>query len=930
MAFAWILRESEVKSNSNLECDTPTPLPTTDVREENSDINLALGEYVVNFLMENKDIVDLPRHLVRKLFSYLVKHPSSTKRMFDDPFGDDLKLRSYDVTFSNSLFDFNDDFTLCNDNLLFDEEFEEINSLDPPKAAPLNYKPLGNPNSVSRSLETSDLNLEELTTKIGLDDSIYEIDDVYYDSKGNILFLEHLLIKETFFDPTPAVLLKKAILLVKPPCASKPNGDALRKCILEGPYTLSTVVIPAVPKTENSLAVLEHTTVESLLNMSPEKKAHFESEKKAIHLILTKISDEIYSTVMHAKQLMKCGKLLKEWSRFVTIVKQQHKLDEVSYHKLFNIMRQYQKEVNELRAKRVARNANPLALVGTAQPNQDPYYQTPKSHKLYVPTSKASLLTRSHATTRNKGKEIAKPITPPSESAFEEDNNLEQAQRDKDMQKNLALIAKYFKKIYKPTNNNLRTSSNSKNKNVDTTPRYMNDNQIRQFGNQRTVNVVRVRENVEKSAPLQAEQSDWLADTDEDINEQESEAHYSYIPQLRSTQMKDKVVLNNSQVNDQKTDVEDHHRISSLFINTNSVSACNDSLKSRTLNVNAVCATYGKCLVDSNHFACVIKMLNDVNARSKKHNVVPISTRKPIGHANKSVATPHKKIVALESTTHKSKSYYRMMYEKTNTTVPSQQELDLLFGPLYDEFFTASTLSVNKSTSHIKNSDKQDPTPTTNIHPTSEPSTPTNVHAKENKDNQAEVTESSSHNIGNSNMHTFNQPQEAEYWWTKDHPLTHVHRNPSKPVQTRQKLATDPEMCMFALTAKVVMEKIKDEDQTVIRNKARLVKNGYAREEGIDFEESFATVARLEEEVYVAQPDEFVDPDHSKKMYRQRNALYGLKQAPRDCYDELLNFLMSKGFTKALPEDRFKYLVRRIGMRCLTPAELEVLANESA
>nr|GEW18042.1 hypothetical protein [Tanacetum cinerariifolium] len=64
------------------------------------------------------------------------------------------------------------------------------------------------------------------------------------------------------------------------------------------------------------------------------------------------------------------------------------------------------------------------------------------------------------------------------------------------MQKNLDLIAKYFKKIYKPTNNNLRTSSNSRNKNVDTTSRFKNDNQSRQFGNQRTVNVAGARENV--------------------------------------------------------------------------------------------------------------------------------------------------------------------------------------------------------------------------------------------------------------------------------------------------------------------------------------------------------------------------------------------------------------------------------------------------
>nr|GEV45703.1 hypothetical protein [Tanacetum cinerariifolium] len=87
------------------------------------------------------------------------------------------------------------------------------------------------------------------------------------------------------------------------------------------------------------------------------------------------------------------------------------------------------------------RNANPLALVATAQSNQDLYYQTPKSHKPYAPTSKASIPTRSHAPTRNKGKEIVKPITPSSESASEEDIDPEQAKRDKDMQKNLALTA---------------------------------------------------------------------------------------------------------------------------------------------------------------------------------------------------------------------------------------------------------------------------------------------------------------------------------------------------------------------------------------------------------------------------------------------------------------------------------------------------------
>ncbi|GJY72800.1 retrovirus-related pol polyprotein from transposon TNT 1-94 [Tanacetum coccineum] len=100
----------------------------------------------------------------------------------------------------------------------------------------------------------------------------------------------------------------------------------------------------------------------------------------------------------------------------------------------------------------------------------------------------------------------------------------------------------------------------------------------------------------------------------------------------------------------------------------------------------------------------------------------------------------------------------------------------------------------------------------------------------------------------------------------------------------------------------------KDEDNIVIRNKERLVAKEYAQEEGIDFEESFAPVARLEAvQIFIAYvahksfpPDGFVDSNHLEKFYHLRKALYGLKQALRAWYDELLNFLMSKGFTKGL------------------------------
>nr|GEX25815.1 hypothetical protein [Tanacetum cinerariifolium] len=526
-------------------------------------------------------------------------------------------------------------------------------------------------------------------------------------------------------------------------------------------------------------------------------------------------------------------------------------------------------------------------------------------------------------------------------------------------------------------------------------------------------------------------------------------------PMLKNNQSRYKVLPNNSQVKAKKTQVEVHPRIPSVSNKMKFVTACKDSLNSRTLNGNVVCATCNKCLVDSNHFACVTKMLNDVHARTKKPTVVPISTRKPKSQANKSIATTHKKKVASKSKKQKPQSYFKIVQlilfigdsgctkhmtgnlkllcnfvekflgtvhfgndqfapilgygdlvqgnvminrvyyieclnhnlfsvESTSSTplclmdkatptqawlwhrrlshlnfdyinllskkdiviglpklkyvkdqlcsscklskanrssfkskavlsskgrlnllhmnlcgpmrvasingkkyilvivddysrytwtlflrfkdetpevlkdfltmiqrnlqapvitvrtdrgteflnktlntffkeeeiehqtstaqtpeqngvverqnyadVPSQQELDMLFGPLYDEFFNAGS------------------NPSTNIQSTSAPS-----HAEENNNDQAEegehipddkftnpfctptqeVAESSSHNIGNSHVPTFNQPQVFEYRWTKDHPLEQVHKNPSRPVQTRRQLAIDPEICMYALT----------------------------------------------------------------------------------------------------------------------------------
>nr|GEY13073.1 retrovirus-related Pol polyprotein from transposon TNT 1-94 [Tanacetum cinerariifolium] len=134
---------------------------------------------------------------------------------------------------------------------------------------------------------------------------------------------------------------------------TRPNGDALRKCILNGPYIPTTVVVQAVAATDDSSAIPEHTT-EAIERLQ-------QGESLNIQDVKTNLIWEFVSTMQVNVQFLQ--QLQPEWSRFITIVKQQHKLDEVSYHKLFDILKQYQKEVNELCAERLARNAKPLALV---------------------------------------------------------------------------------------------------------------------------------------------------------------------------------------------------------------------------------------------------------------------------------------------------------------------------------------------------------------------------------------------------------------------------------------------------------------------------------------------------------------------------------------------------------------------------------------
>nr|GEW85235.1 hypothetical protein [Tanacetum cinerariifolium] len=260
----------------------------------------------------------------------------------------------------------------------------------------------------------------------------------------------------------------------------RPNGEALRKCILSGPYKPTTILVQ-----DDYPAIHEHTTmkftrllmlakqlrkceklskVETPMSMSPENKAHFLAEKEAIHPILTGIGDEIYSTFDACQTAQEMWEAIKRLQQGESLNIQDVKTN------LFWEFNKFTSHDGE---------------------TMESYY------------------TRFYKLMNEMIRKNSIVIT-----------------MDKDMQKNLALIAKFFKKIYKPTNNNLRTSSNSRNKNMDTNPRYKNADHSGQLGNQRTVNVAGAREKVGK-------QYDWLADMDEEVDEQELEAHYSYMAKIQ-------------------------------------------------------------------------------------------------------------------------------------------------------------------------------------------------------------------------------------------------------------------------------------------------------------------------------------------------------------------------------------------------------------
>nr|GEU35555.1 retrovirus-related Pol polyprotein from transposon TNT 1-94 [Tanacetum cinerariifolium] len=221
---------------------------------------------------------------------------------------------------------------------------------------------------------------------------------------------------------------------------------------------------------------------------------------------------------------------------------------------------------------------------------------------------------------------------------------------------------------------------------------------------------------------------------------------------------------------------------------------------------------------------------------------------------------------------------------------PNKDDWDYLFQPMFDEYFNPPTIVVSLvqeaaspraevlADSPVLISTNQDPSSIS-------------IPSSQEQENSLIISQGSSSNV--IQIHT---PFEHLSRWTKDHPIANVIGDPSRSVSTRKQLETDA-----------------------------------IQEKGIDFEESFAPVPRIEairifvanathknmtiykidvkmdflkgelkEEVYVSQPEGFVDQHNLSHVYKLKKALYGLKQAPRAWYDMLSSFLISQQFSKGI------------------------------
>nr|GEX94761.1 integrase, catalytic region, zinc finger, CCHC-type, peptidase aspartic, catalytic [Tanacetum cinerariifolium] len=277
---------------------------------------------------------------------------------------------------------------------------------------------------------------------------------------------------------------------------TKPNHELIHYCLKNPPYKY-TWADKVILVSEGSSETTTETYMVNYKNVSQDIHDQLNAEAEAVQISLTGIDNDIYSTVDS------CPNACEMWKAIE-------------------------------RAERIARTANPLAIVAQQQ-----LVYHPQNHPTYY-TQNSS--TRSQlATTRNRGKAIINSRTPiydQEPSMVAEDDEMS---KDKEIDKLMALISLSFKKIYKPTNNNLRTSSNTSRANQDNSPRinrgagYQRECQkpkrAKDAAYHREMMLLYKQE--EAGIQLNVEQADWRDDTDDESEDQELEAHYMYMAQIQ-------------------------------------------------------------------------------------------------------------------------------------------------------------------------------------------------------------------------------------------------------------------------------------------------------------------------------------------------------------------------------------------------------------
>nr|GEY22404.1 retrovirus-related Pol polyprotein from transposon TNT 1-94 [Tanacetum cinerariifolium] len=505
------------------------------------------------------------------------------------------------------------------------------------------------------------------------------------------------------------------------------------------------------------------------------------------------------------------------------------------------------------------------------------------------------------AATRNRGKVIVnspQPIYDQEPSMVAEDD---ETSKDKESDKLMALISLSFKKIYKPTNNNLQTSSNTSRANHDNSPKI---NRSAGYENQRISNVAGARDcrfNSGAEICKHPEQSESVHDT----YPIEQDKHKVIIDSLDMSYDREQIYQNDvnadlvneckllaSLIEKLKCEIEDFkNKNKSLESSNNHFKEANNKL-SETNNLRY--ADFTKSQAELARHNDVEYASKDLKAQLQGKGIVISELKKLIEKLKgKSVDTKFEKSsvirqpnafksqrplifgkptisqILLKEKISQSQNYWlmiemakfiadcsdtdpecqRMALEQgslspgpkcqenvtqADRTITTSNELDLLFSLMFDELLNGSSQVVSKSFA----------------------------------------------------ISTADAPNQH-------HPLEQVIGNPSQSVRTRRQLESDGEMCMFALiVSRTEPKNIKKAmaDSAWIESMQEELHQFDRLDEGVNFEDSFAPVARLEAvRLFIAYAA------HKSFMVYQMDALYGLKQAPRAWYDELSNFLVSKG-----------------------------------